>query len=294
MLALVLPLSFVSAEEGYGVLTGTVTLLQPAATGGVSIVVVVSAVGSSSGGTSSGRRGGGGRKMSWQIADQPDATALTLNGKLNQTITIPEGQTSATYSFSYEELNTIFSNATYVRVGAYVENGYGISPWATKYISNLNYGNNVVYDISLPYQPFYHISGKVQLSTPCVRDEVFILYAESNEFVSTTQVTVAAGGNEAQYKLDVISGQEYTIKLFTNPYSSFYNDAVRGTKYTITNTDVQNVNFILSTAFQSVHGTLKLPDGYPNAAYDQNYTVRLSSGSRWLGQDIVTIKQGER
>jgi hypothetical protein len=290
VLALVLPLSFVSAEEGYGVLTGTVTLSQPAPSGGVSIVVVVNTVPGSSGGVG----GGGGPKMSWQIAEQPDATSLTLSGKLNQTITIPEGQTSATYSFSYEELEAKFSNATSVRVGAYVENGYGISAWATKYISNIKYGNNVVYDISLQYQPFYHISGKVQLSTPCVRDEVFTLYAESNEFVSTTQVTVVAGGNEAQYTLDVISGQEYTMKLFADPYSSFYNDAVRGTKYTITDTNVQNVNFVLFIAFQSVRGTLKLPDGYPSAVYDQNYTVRLSSGSYWLGQDIVTIKQGER
>lgn len=215
VLILVLPLSFASAEEGFGVLTGTVTISQPAASGGVSIVVVVNTVSGSGGGNSGG--GGSGGKMSWQIAEQPDATSLTLSGKLNQTITIPEGQTSATYSFSYEELNATFSNATSVRVGAYVENGYGISPWSTKYISNLNYGSNVVYDILLPYQPFYHISGKVQLSTPCVRDEIFTLYAESNEFVSTTQVTVVAGGNEARYTLDVISGQEYTMKLFADP-----------------------------------------------------------------------------
>ncbi len=292
VLILVLPLSFVSAEEGFGVLTGTVTISQPAPSGGVNIVVVVNSVPGSGGGNSGG--GGSGGKMSWQIAEQPDATSLTLSGKLNQTITVPEGQTSATYNFSYEELNATFSNTTSVRVGAYVENGYGISPWSTKYISNLNYGSNVVYDILLPYQPFYHISGKVQLSTPCVRDEIFTLYAESNEFVSTTQVTVVAGGNEARYTLDVISGQEYTMKLFADPYSSFYNDAVRGTKYTITNTDVQNVNFVLPSASQAVQGTLRLPDGYPSVPYDQNYTVRLSSGSYWLGQDIVTIKRGER
>lgn len=295
VLILVLPLSFVSAEEGFGVLTGTVTISQPAASGGVSIVVVVNSRGNTGGVGSSGPGPGYGGGMSWQIAEQPEATpSLTLNGKLSQTITVPEGQTSATYSFSYEELNAAFGNVDSVRMGAYVENGYGSSSWATKYIHSLEYGNNVVADISILYQPFYHISGKVQVSEPCVRDEVFTLYADSNGFVSTTQITIVAGGTEAQYTLDVISGETYTIKLFTDPYSSWYNNATRGTKYTITDTDVQNVNLVLPPACQAVHGTLKLPDGYPSVAHDQIYVVRLSSGSRWLGQDIITIKQGER
>lgn len=244
---------------------------------------------------SSGPGHGYGSGMSWQIAEQPEATpSLTLNGKLSQTITVPEGQTSATYSFSYEELNTAFGNVDSVYVGAYVKNGYGSSSWATKYIHSLKYGTNTVADISLSYQPFYRISGKVQVPEPCICDEVFTLYADSNGFVSTTQVTIVAGGTDAQYTLDVISGETYTIKLFTDPYSSWYNNATRGTKYTITNSDVQNVNIVLPPAVQAVHGTLKLPEGYPSAAHDQIYVVRLSSDSRWLGQDIITIKQGER
>ena len=47
-------------------------------------------------------------------------------------------------------------------------------------------------------------------------------------------------------------------------------------------------------ASQAVYGTLKLPDNYPSVTYDQTYIVRLSSENQWIGQDIVTVKQGER
>lgn len=289
VLAFIISIPSVYAYENYGVLTGTVSISQPAPEGGIRVVVVAKSTTPGGGGGGAGGSGGGG-KLNWPNQEQPIITSSELGGKLKQVIEIKEGETSAIYSFTYPQLEYAFNGRRQGSIAAYLENAYGKSSWSTVNISSIK----SECDISLSYHPFYHISGKVFLSSPCVQDEIFTLYAESDGFVSKTTCEVKAGQNEANYTLDVIGGQKYTIKLFVDVRNSFYKDTQRGSQFTVNNSDIQDINFHLASDFKTVHGTLKLPDGYPAVDSDQTYVIRLSSNSNWLGQDVITLKKGTR
>ncbi|MBO4897946.1 MAG: hypothetical protein J5590_06590 [Clostridia bacterium] len=298
VLALIMSSSFVYAENDYGVLTGTVTISQPAPAGGIKAVVVVKDIesGSSSGGSGSG---GGKAGFRWPEQKRPDdeVTDLKLNGKREHKVEIKEGETSATYSFTYDELVGLVDGKTNptVSVAAYLETAYGMSSWTRKTnIGSLKNGYNVTEDISVPCNLFYSIGGKIVLSPPCAHDEVFTIYAVSDEFVAKTSCTCEAGQSEAQYSLNVISGQEYEMQLYVDIQKSFYKDTVRGTKFAVENNDIKDVNFYLTSDFKTVHGTLMLPEECPAPECDQTYKVRLSSASYWLGEDVITLKKGTR